>query len=381
MVIAVNTRLLIKNKLEGIGWFSLETLKRITTLHPEHDFIFIFDRPYSKEFIFSSNIKPVILFPPTRHPLLWYIWFELRLPRLLRKLKADLFFSPDGFIPLNSKIKTITTIHDINFAHRPKDLPVFTRWYYNYYFLRIAKKADRIITVSQYSKNDIANTYSVSTEKIDVVYNGSNNIYSPVKETEKTKIKKQLTSGNEYFLFVGALNPRKNINGLLKAFDLFKKETKLEHKLVIVGEKMFRNKKVSKALSSMKYSSDVIFSGRLSPVQLKSIMASAQALTFVPFFEGFGIPLLEAMYCEIPLLASNVTSLPEVAGDAAIYANPFSTESIANGMVKIALNENLRKELIEKGKKQREQFSWDKTAKRVWKSLEQCFLEDKRQIQ
>jgi len=123
MIIAVNTRLLIQGKLEGIGWFARETLSRITRDHPEHQFLFIFDRPYAEEFIFSGNVTPIVLSPPTRHPILWYIWFEFQIPRILRKYKADLFFSPDGYLSLSTHIMQLAAIHDINFAHRPKDLP------------------------------------------------------------------------------------------------------------------------------------------------------------------------------------------------------------------------------------------------------------------
>src|SRR6056297_1014646 len=144
MRIAVNVRLLLKDKLEGIGWFTYENLKRITQAHPEHEFIFIFDRPYDKSFIFSNNIKPIVVSPPTRHPLLIMTWFELQIPRILKKYKADVFLSPDGFLSLQTEIPQIGVIHDINFAHRPQDIPGAFRKYYNYYFPRFAKKATRL---------------------------------------------------------------------------------------------------------------------------------------------------------------------------------------------------------------------------------------------
>jgi len=372
MVIAVNTRLLIKDKLEGIGWFTYETLKRITKQHPEHQFVFVFDRPYSDEFVFSDNVKPVVISPPTRHPLLWIIWFEFRLKNFLKRLKPDLFFSPDGYLPLKSKVKSLIAIHDINFVHRPRDIPVCARKYYNYYFPRFAKKAYRIVTVSEYSKSDIVNSYSVEEEKIDVVYNGSNLIFKPANDTVKENTKMTISDNQEYFVFVGALHPRKNVAGLLRAFDEFKKKTRNSHKLIIVGEKMFKNKSMAAVFSSMEHSEDVIFLGRLSPDKLGEVIASACALTFVPFFEGFGIPLVEAMNCEIPILASNATSLPEIAGDAALYANPNSIDSIAEAMIKLVNDDNLRKNLIEKGQLQKQNFTWDKTADRLWKSIEKC---------
>ena len=131
MIIAVNTRLLISGKLEGIGCFTRETLLRITRSHPEHQFLFIFDRPFADEFVFSGNVTPIVLAPPTRHPLLWYIWFEFQIPRILKKYQADLFFSPDGYLSLNTKTKQLAAIHDINFTHRSRDLPWLKSAYYN----------------------------------------------------------------------------------------------------------------------------------------------------------------------------------------------------------------------------------------------------------
>ena len=226
MKIAVNTRLLIKNKLDGIGWFSYESLKRITKSHPEHHFYFLFDRPFSDEFIFANNIEPLIVTPPTRHPLLWYYWFEKKVPVVLNKIKPDIFLSPDGYLSLTTKIKSLPVIHDINFAHYPKDLPYTTRWYYNYFFPRYAKKAERIITVSEYSKQDIAKIYKIDKQKIDVVYNGSNLVYEPISDEKMLEIKNEYTGGTDYFIFIGSIHPRKNIGRMLLAFDKFRKLSK-----------------------------------------------------------------------------------------------------------------------------------------------------------
>ena len=373
MIIAVNTRLLLKDKLDGIGWFTFETLKRITTGHPEHQFLFLFDRQWDSSFIFSDNITPVRVQPPTRHPLLWYLWFEKRIPEILKKYKADMFLSPDGYLSLKTPLPSLPVIHDINFAHRPEDLPFFTRLYYRHYFPLFAKKATRIATVSKYSAKDIADTYRVPPDKIDVVYNGANELYESLDEGQKKLVRKEYTSGYEFFVFVGTLHPRKNVARLLKAFDTFRSETDTIVKLLIVGEKMFMTGDIDRTFMEMQYREDVIFTGRLNPEDLRRVMASALALTFVPLFEGFGIPILEAMYCDTPVISSNTTSMPEVTGDAGIYADPYSIDSIKEAMTKVWKDEGLRNDLIEKGKIQRQQFSWNKTADNLWKCVEKVF--------
>ena len=183
----------------------------------------------------------------------------------------------------------------------------------------------------------------------------------------------KFSDGQDYFLFVGTLHPRKNIARLFKAFNLFKKESGSKMKLIIVGTKMFMTKDIEKAFSDSSYKEDIIFTGRLSPEVLHHVLASAFALTFVPVFEGFGIPLIEAMNAGVPIISSDQTSLPEVAGDAALYVDPFSIESIKKAMIQISENEQLRMDLIEKGNRRKELFSWNKTADKLWNLIEESF--------
>jgi glycosyltransferase involved in cell wall biosynthesis len=370
--IAVNTRLLLKNKLEGIGWFSYETLRRITTQHPEHQFYFIFDRQFDESFIFSDNITPVVIPPQARHPLLYYLWFEKSIPRALKKINPDLFFSPDGYLSLSTPVKSMNVFHDLNFEHYPDDLPYPERTFYRHYFPQYAHKACRIATVSEFSKSDIVKQYQVSPDKIDVVYNGANDRYTPLSESEKFMVRAKYSAGIPYFVFVGALHPRKNLVNLFRAFDLFRQETGINMKLLIVGQKKWWTKNIEEAYNKMKFSHDVEFCGRLESLELNRVIAAATALTYVSYFEGFGIPILEAYYCETPVITSNITSMPEVAGDAAILTDPFSPRSICDGMIKIARDPSLSDELNEKARDRRQYFSWQRTADLLWDSIEKA---------
>ncbi len=373
MNIAVNTRLLIKDKLDGIGWFSYETLKRITQNHPEHKFYFIFDRPFDSDFIFSNNIEPVIASPQARHPILWYLFFEYGITKALKKTNADIFISPDGWLSLRTNVPSLTVIHDLNFNHFPEFIPWHVRKYYYTFFPKFALKAKRIATVSEYTKNDISKTYKIDKSKIDVVYNGANINYLPISEDKKKLIQDKYTNGKQYFLFIGTIHPRKNLKNLLLAFDKYKLTTNNDIKLLVVGSKKWWTNDLDKAYNNMRFKTDVIFFGRASESQLKDIIPSALALTYPSFFEGFGIPILEAFYSGIPVLTSASSSMPEVGGDAAIYVNPSSVDSILNGLIKISLNNNLRKKLIQKGFEQKNKFSWDKSAKKLWNSIERVF--------
>ena len=372
MKIAVNTRLLLKGKLEGIGWFTFETLKRITREHPEHEFIFIFDRPFSTDFIFSENVTPVVIGPPARHPFLFYLWFDFQIPKVLKKHKADLFLSPDGYLSLRTKVPQLAVIHDINFVHRPGDFPWLVEKYYNHFFPKFAKIAKRIATVSFYSKEDITRSFKVDFDKIDVVYDGINPAFIPTNEEDRIATREKYSGGNPYFLFIGALHPRKNISGLLNAFDAFKSVDTQQTKLVIVGGEMHKTGDIFETFENMRFKNDVLFTGRIPTDELHQLLGAALALTFVPFFEGFGIPVVEAMSVGVPVICSNTTSLPEVGGNAVFYADPCKTEQITEAMIRISDDGELRKSLIEKGFGQKTKFSWDETARLLWMSIEKA---------
>ena len=369
MKIAVNTRLLLKDKLEGIGWVAYECLRRIVKNHPEVEFYFIFDREYDEKFIFADNVKPVVLFPPARHPFLYIAYFEFAVTRYLRKLKPDLYLSTDAYLSLRSKTKQLAVFHDINFEHFPQDLPKIHLWHYKRYFPKYAKKADRILTVSEFSKKDICECYGISPEKIDVAYNGANEIFTPVTEDVQNQIRNKYSEGKPYFMFVGSLHPRKNLARLFTAFDIFKKRNNNDIKLVIVGNKKWWTEPIKNAYDAMTHKDDVMFAGRLSAEDLHLVTASALASVYVSYFEGFGIPIVESFKCDTPVITSNVTSMPEVAGDAAILVDPFSEKSIADAMEEV-LNEDVRASLIEKGRVRRNDFSWDKAAEGWWKCIE-----------
>ena len=353
-----------------MGWFSYQTLKRITQKNPDVHFVFLFDRNFDEEFIFSDNITPMILGPQARHPFLYYAWFQFSVKNLLNKMKPDLFLSPDGFLSLGAKCRQLPVIHDINFLHHPGDSKWLTSKYYNHFFPKYAKEATRIATVSEFSKEDIATNYKIDPTKIDVVYNGINSFFKPVDEPGKQATKEKFSYAKDYFLSVGSLHPRKNTAALIRAFSLFKKETHSDIKLLLAGPGFWGLSDIHKVIEETGMKAEVIFTGRLKDEDLALVLGSALALTFVPYYEGFGIPLIEAMEAQVPIITSNVTSLPEVVGDAALLVNPKEINEIKNAMLRIFREEILRKDLIEKGKVQKEKFSWDKSADLLW----QCVL-------
>lgn len=372
MKIAVNTRLLLKNRLEGIGIFTRETLQRITKAHPEHQFYFLFDRPYDESFLFCDNISPIVAYPQARHPYLWYLFFEYGIPLKLRSIRPDLFLSTDGWIPTKLNIPVVNVIHDLNFKHHPEFVPPVVRRYYDRFFPKFARNSTRIATVSEFSKQDIHDSYQVPTDKIDVVYNGTNPAYKPLSEEQKRTIRQQYTNGCDYFLFVGLIHKRKNLDNIFRAFDRFKEQTGAATKLVVVGDKKWWAGEIENTYLQMRYREDVIMLGRQQTDVLSALTASATALVYASLFEGFGQPIVDAFNAHTPVITSNLSSMPEVAGDAALLVNPYREEEIADAMCQLQQSPALCHELVERGMARKDLFTWDRTAELLWETLEKA---------
>lgn len=369
MRIAVNTRLLLKDKLEGMGWFTHEILRKMVAQHPEDEFFFFFDRPFDACFVFAPHVTPVVLFPPARHPILFYGWYEWAVPRALKKYQIDVFLSPDNFCSIRTKVPTVLVVHDLAYLH----FPIHTRrrdlWYYRYFTPRYVERANRIITVSEFTKQDIIKQFGITGERIAVAYNGVRTVFQPISDTEKEHIKTEYTEGSDYFFYVGAVHPRKNVPRLIQAFDQFKTSASSSVKLVLAGRFGWQTGEVKTAYEQAKHQKDILFLGYTEENLLPKLMAASTALIYISHFEGFGVPLLEAMHCEVPIIAADCAALPEVSGKAALLVNPNIISEIVVAMANIVDNETVRVNLILEGKRQREKFSWTNSAAIVYQQL------------
>ncbi len=370
MKIAVNTRLLLKNRLEGIGQFTYENLRRITRQHPEHQFFFLFDRKFDESLVFSDNVTPVVAHPQARHPYLWYLFFEYGIPFQLRKIKPDLFLSTDGWIPTGLKIPVVNVIHDLNFLHHPEFVPPVVRRYYDRFFPKFARNATRLATVSEFSRQDIAKSFQVPTDKIDLVFSGSNSAYKPFDKEQQAAVKQRFTDGQEFFLFVGLIHKRKNLDNIFRAFDLFKDSRSDSTKLVVVGDKKWWAGEIEDTYLQMRHREDVIMLGRQPLDVVCELTASTLGVLYASLFEGFGLPIVDAFNAHVPVITSNVSAMPEIAGDAALIVDPYQPQDIAEAMRALRQDDELRNRLIENGKARQNLFTWDRTAELLWATIE-----------
>jgi glycosyltransferase involved in cell wall biosynthesis len=369
MRIAVNTRFLVKDRLEGMGRFTMEVLRRMVRNHPEHEFFFLFDRPYHEDFIFSKNVKPIIVSPPARHPILFYIWYEWSVATVLKNIKADVFLSMDNFCSIRTKVPTLLVIHDLAYLHFPDQISKTNLMYYKHFTPKFIARADRIVAVSMFTKKDIIAEFNTAPEKIEVACNGCSTNFRPLNPESIDYIRREVTDEKPYFIYVGAIHPRKNVGRMIAAFSQFKSSTQSDVKMVIIGRKAWMTSAAKDAYKDSMYKQDIIFKGFVAREKLPVYIGASLALLYVSLFEGFGIPILEAMHTEVPVITSNVSSMPEVAGEAAILVDPYDVGAIAGAMESLYKNEDLRTELVKKGRQQRQKFTWNKAADVVYTNL------------
>ena len=372
MRIAVNTRLLLRGKLEGIGWFACQTLSRMAADHPEHEFIFLFDRPFDPSFVFGPNVTAIAAGPPARHPVLFFLWFEFTVPRLIKKYKADVFLSPDGLSSLRCPVPVCLVIHDLAFEHFPKHIPKSHLAYLKFFQPRFARAATQLVTVSEFSKQDLVQRYGIAPEKIAVAGNGAHEEYHPLTWEEREAAKEKWAGGCEYFVYVGALHPRKNIVNLLRAFVRFKRRQRSDMKLVLVGRLAWKSEEIVKYRDHMLFKDEVLWPGYCDVEALTEIIGGAYAMVYPSLFEGFGIPILEALQCNVPAIVGNNSSMPEVGGKAVLLCDPTSPTDIAEQMGRLYKDEMLRKSLIAAAPEQTEFYTWERAAKVLWEAIEKC---------
>ena len=356
--------------MEGIGWFEYQILKRWVASYPQHQFFFIFDRAYSSDFIFDSNVTPIILSPPARHPILWYIWYEWQIPSLLSRLKADVFVSFDTYTSVRAKVKKMTAIHDVAFALFEDQMDSLSQRFLRFYTPKYIACSDAIITVSEQTAEDLINHYNCPKEKIVVAHNAPAEVYLPLTIEAIDEFKQRQTEGHDFFVYVGSIHPRKNVINVLRAFEKFKSSYKTTHKLILIGRMAWKYDPEREFLDQMQYRSDVILVPQSNPENIAKRVASSTALILVSHYEGFGVPLVEAMACHVPVITSNIPPMSSIAGKSGILVSPEDANELSEAMNTFASNLEYRDQCIEVGREMVKNYNWNSAAQLIWDELE-----------
>lgn len=365
MKIGIDTRTVTPVR-SGVGNYVLNLLEGLRWVAPQQEF-FLLGQRQNLETI-GWNL-PSGMFHTTRlshesHP--WGdLWEHFILPHTLYKSGVDVFHGPATLIPLMSKgFARVVTIHDLVaflFSETiPKKYALYMRWLIS----QVVKKADRIISVSQHTKQDLMEVLRVDPAKISVVYEAAPPGFQPIRDQTKLAwVRRRYDLKGPFLYHVGNIEPRKNLVRLVKAFLLMRQRSKLDVRLVITGQKGWLTTMLFRELDYLQLGDEVIFTGYVPRSDLPLLMNAAEAFVFPSLYEGFGLPALEAMSCGTPVVTSNISSLPEVVGTSAVMVDPERVESIARGMEKVLTDTELRERLAKEGLIQAHKFSWEQAAR------------------
>ncbi len=368
--LAVNARWLLADSLEGTGWYSHRLLERLCAT-PGWEVHLFFDRCV-EGFDYPGAVKHVVGLP-ARHPWLWKLWNERSVPWMLCRIKADAYWSPDGLLPSRRTLKRVglgglplaVTVHDLNFVHQPEGIPPRVGQYYRSVVARGVAEANLLFTVSQTSKNDLAATYGADLERIVVTPNAPQQDFKPLSNADEAR--RRWAEGHPYFVFVGAFTPRKNVATLIRAFLTFKtRHPERSEQLVLVGNPLHRDAELEQL--SRTAGPSVHWVGRAEGSDLNALYSGAVAFCFPSKFEGFGIPLVEAMASGCPVLSSTASCMPEIAGDAARYAEPDDADAWAELLYRAATEDP--QEWVRRGLAQAVRYDWDRSAAAARSALE-----------
>lgn len=362
--IGIDGRVLQDPQPSGIPNYAKNIITEILKIDNTNKYIIFYNsfRNINKEIPkFEGNIEEKIFHYPNKF-LEWF-WKAVPYPKIDKILNVDIFFSPHFInIPLSDKVKRIVTIHDLSFVKNKRYFSLRKNiWHWQMNPQKACSNFDKIIAVSENTKNDIANTYKIKEEKIKVIYNGSKLIYNDFDlEKEKIFLKKFGLEKNKYLLFLATLEPRKNIGGLIDAYAKIQKQNE-NYKLVIAGKKGWLFKSIFEKVLSYDLRDKIIFTDFVSEKEKYLLYKNALGFVFPSFCEGFGLPLAEAKNYQLPIITSATSSMPEIIKDCAILVNPHNTIELALAITKTIQNQNLRNVLKNKITNST-RFSWETSA-------------------
>lgn len=373
---------LISDKITGVGWCEVGQTTAMARLHPENSYTYSF---FSRK---DDHIKLERIAPFAGDDIdtqiahfSGYIYRAASafLPWPYKSFfgkKADLTHFFNFIVPPGVHGKTVVTVHDMTYKAFPETVRGRTRTMLNMGLKKSMKRADIIVTVSEFSKSEILKWFPEHEKKLRVVPCGVDlDRFKPCTEPERIpQVKQSLGIEGDYFLYVGTIEPRKNLERLIIAYDIFSKRKGVDvPKLVLAGGKGWLYDGIYGKVQELGLDKQVIFTKYIPSEDMNPLMCGALAFVFPSIYEGFGIPPLEAMACGVPVLASNAASLPEVTGDCAVTCDAFSEESIAEGLARLCDDGELRKDLSERGRKRAELFTWDSSAEKLYNVYKELF--------
>lgn len=367
MIIAVNTRLQKNEQPEGYNRYLFEILDRLTKIFPQHQYLLLFDKPPAGEWHFEKNVLPIIAGPDTRNSLRLQYWFNFKVPALLRKHKADVLVSLEGICSQRTRKPQCLLFCDLSFL-QPAHKSAKAR-FYKKFTATFLHKAKTICAVSPYTGSQLASHYGIEKDTITIIPPGISQQFKPLGWEEKETVKDHYADGKAYFLYQGIVSEQANLINLLKAFSLFKKRQRSNMLLLLAGE---ADEKFKKELSTYRLRNDVRLLEHLTLAQLAEVTGAAYALVHPVRYTDLALAPLQALKCNVPIIASNTGASPSLLEDAALYIDPENVTNLAENMMLVFKNEDRARALTEAGRKLLNRYDWDKSANLLMQAIEKA---------
>ena len=372
MLIGIDASRATATRRTGTEVYSLHLIRALLARRAGHRFRLYFNQAPAPGLFPSGADRRIMPFPR--------LWTHLRLSREMRSAPPDVLFVPSHVLPVVHPSRCVVTVHDLGYHYYPEAHTLFQNAYLRWSTRYNARTATRVLADSEATRRDLIRYYSLPEERIVVVYPGRDETLSPVRDPQAlTAVRARYGLGAPYFLYVGTLHPRKNLVRLIDAFAALRGDSRAQDqpadgmsgpKLVLAGQKGWLYEEVFARVRKLDVEKQVVFTGYVPDADLPGLLSGALAFVFPSLYEGFGFPVLEAMACGTPVICSNVSSLPEVGGDAALQIDPLDSEALAEAMHQVATDERLRTVLVERGYEQVRRFSWQLCANQVLQVLE-----------
>ncbi len=370
MKIAIDIRNLVNNKANDHGYFLSEVLKRISHISPAEEFLLIADRVYEPDFPAGKSVHVITAGPVASSPLLLKFWYEIILPRLLKKLHVDLLVTGPGICSLSTQIPQCMVIDDPSFFCYPSYYNRAEQFFLKRHMKKYVQKAAGVIALSDFLRDEIVKRYAVERQKISVVPGAARN--SPlISEIEKDEVRNRYTDGKNYFLFTGEIDQRQNIINLLKAFSVFKKRQKSDWKIVIAGRVSPGFKSFKEIIRSYKYREELIVLDTPAGEESAKLTAAAWAVVYPATCMGSVYDVFDAWRQGVPVIVAANSAIAGLARDAAMVFDPADHKDIADKMMYLYKDEALHRKLADRGRLELDGYSWDKSTTRFWEAIMQ----------
>lgn len=367
MLIGVDASRAVAAQRTGTERYSLYLIRALIEAGQDHRFRLYFNQP-PQEGLFARDERVEWRIMPFAR-----LWTHLRLAWEVWRSPPDVLYVPSHVLPLVHPKRCVATIHDLGYRYHPEAHTRASRWYLDWSTRFNARTAQRVVVDSEATRRDLASFYGIDPAVTVLAYPAGAEGYAPVTDVASLEsVRRRYGTGDRYLLYFGTLQPRKNLGALIRAFASLVEDDRIPStmNLVLAGKRGWFYERIQAEIAASGLTHRIVLPGYVVDKDAPSLMSGATAYCLPSWYEGFGLPVLEAMACDTPVICSNVSSLPEVAGDAALLIDPARSDDLADAIERLVHDEALCEELIARGRRQVARFSWAHCAAQVLRALE-----------